>query len=261
MSNPVEVSFTTYAEAVTSALELLGAAQRLEKQTRVLVKPNLINDSHPPVTTPVACCEAVVAYVRRVSGAEVCVAEGCGDPSLNTSQVFKRLGYDEMARKAGVALIDLNLADTQLLTNSACTVFPEFHMPKVAMESFIISVPVLKAHSLAQITGSLKNMMGLAVPKHYQAGGHWKKSAFHRRMQDSILDLNRYRTPDLTVMDATVGLADYHLGGRRCSPPVGKIVAGYDAQAVDRRAAELLGLNWRGIRHLSEPFGGESAVT
>jgi uncharacterized protein (DUF362 family) len=172
---------------------------------------------------------------------------------METGEVFERLGYVELARREGNELIDLNDAETTLLTNAACSVFPTFHMPVVALESFVISVPVLKAHSLADITGSLKNMMGLAVPRHYQAGGHWKKSAFHRRMQDSILDLNRYRTPDLTVMDASVGLAEYHLGGRRCRPPAARILAGYDAQAVDRRAAELLGLDWRRVRHLAVP--------
>lgn len=257
MVMPVETEFTTYEAAVAEVFDRLDVRQRLAQQKRVLVKPNLINASPPPVTTPVACCEAVICSVRAACDAEVCIGEGCGDPSLSTSEIFKRLGYAELARRMDVELVDLNLAETQVLRNADCTVFPEFHMPTIGMESFVISVPVLKAHSLAEITGSLKNMMGFAVPKHYQAGGHWKKSAFHHRMQDSILDLNRYRTPDLTIMDAVIGLADYHLGGRHCSPPVGKIVAGYDAQAVDRRAAELLGLDWRRIRHLAEPLGAE----
>ena len=69
--------------------------------------------------------------------------------------------------------------------------------------------------------------------------------------QGPIVDLNRYRTPDLSLMDASVGMPDYHLGGAHCDPPVGKLVAGYDPLEVDRQSAELLGLRWRRIAHLN----------
>ena len=45
-------------------------------------------------------------------------------------------------------------------------------------------------------------------------------------------------------------MAEYHLGGAKCSPPVNKIVVGFDAKEVDRKAAELLGFDWRDIKHL-----------
>ena len=70
-------------------------------------------------------------------------------------------------------------------------------------------------------------------------------------MHQAIVELNQYRSPDLSLVDASVGLADFHLGGRHCSPPLAKIIAGYDPLEVDRRAAELLGLNWEQIPHLS----------
>ena len=81
--------------------------------------------------------------------------------------------------------------------------------------------------------------------------GIWRKAVFHENMHQSIKDLNKYRTPDFTLVDASVGLADYHLGGATCNPPVNKLVAGADALAVDRECAGLLGLDWRSIEHLA----------
>ena len=52
-------------------------------------------------------------------------------------------------------------------------------------------------------------------------------------------------------MDATVGLADYHLGGARSQPPVNRILASRDARALDRQAADLLGMDWRQVGHLA----------
>lgn len=256
--SPVIAAFTSYPVSIAEALDTLGVAEILARQQRVMIKPNLITNLPPPITTPPACCDALVAYVRRCCEAEVIIAEGCGSPGHETDFVFDQLGYTELAKRLGVRLVDLNNEETELVRNKACRVFPEFHLPRIASAYYIINVPVLKAHSIATITGSLKNMMGFVVPRYYQTGGHWKKSAFHRRMHDAILDLNRYRTPDLTVMDASVGMAEYHLGGAHCEPPANRIIAGYDAQEVDRAAAELLGLDWRRIPHLARSLDGES---
>ncbi|NQT94717.1 MAG: DUF362 domain-containing protein [Lentisphaerae bacterium] len=245
------VEFESYGESVALLLDRLGAGKVLAEQSRVLVKPNLINSSPPPITTAVACCEAIVEYAREHSGAEIVVGDGCGDPGLTTDEVFDQLGYRDMARRQGVELVDLNEAELVRLENPDCHVFPEMYLPEIAMSSYLVSVPVLKAHSLADLTGTRKNMIGLAPPSHY-AGRHgsWKKAVFHGDLQQSILDLNRYRTPDLTVLDATIGMQDYHLGGRHCDPPVNKLLAGFDPREVDRAAAELLGLDWQVIGHL-----------
>ena len=69
-------------------------------------------------------------------------------------------------------------------------------------------------------------------------------------MDEAIVELNRYRKPDLSLIDGSVGMRGHHLSGRRCDPPVGRIVAGFDTVAVDAAGAQLLGLNWRDVGHL-----------
>lgn len=71
-------AFSSYNESVFSVLNSIGAADVLSRQTAVLIKPNLVNSSIHPVTTPSECCEAVVRYVRRYSRASIVIAEGCG---------------------------------------------------------------------------------------------------------------------------------------------------------------------------------------
>ncbi|MFA5859713.1 MAG: DUF362 domain-containing protein [Elusimicrobiota bacterium] len=249
----VVLGFKSYEVTVVEALDKIGAGEVIAKQKRVIIKPNLVTDLPPPVTTPPELCEVIVNYVRKVApNTEVVIAEGCGEADGGTEDVFKSLGYTELAKKLGVPLIDLNLAPLIKLSLPGNKVFREFYIPEIAMDSYIISVPMLKAHSLSVFTGSMKNMMGFAPPKYYQAGGHWKKSMFHNRMQEAILDLNRYRKADLTVFDATIGLEEYHLGGKECYPRINKILAGYDPQEVDRAAAKLLGINWQKVMHLNE---------
>ena len=132
------------------------------------------------------------------------------------------------------------------------SLFPEMWLPEAVFEHTLISLPVLKAHSLCRFTGSMKNMMGLAPPEHYGGRwGNWKKAAFHEHLDQAIVELNRYRSPDYTVLDATIGLADFHLGGPTCQPPVNRMLAGFDARAVERVAAGLLGIDWQRVGHLA----------
>ncbi|MCG8339268.1 MAG: DUF362 domain-containing protein [Proteobacteria bacterium] len=244
--------FSTYRETITAALDEIGADEVLAKERRILIKPNLVNASSHPVTTAVECCEAIIEYIRACSAAEIVVAEGCGDAVLETDQIFSRLGYDELVEKYNVSLLDLNHAPLTKKHNPNCRIFPDMMLPDIAFSHYIISIPVLKAHSLATITGALKNMMGFAPPKYYSGNyGTWKKAVFHNQMHQSIDDLCCYIRPDLSVVDASIGLADFHLGGNHCNPPVNKIIAGYEAIEVDRKSALLLGIDWRDVPHLS----------
>ncbi|MCK5543058.1 MAG: DUF362 domain-containing protein [Desulfobacterales bacterium] len=248
----ISVGFESFEKSIKEALDGISAHKQIAEQSAILIKPNLINASPHPVTTAPECCKAIIEYIRKHSKAEIVIAEGCGDANHETDGVFENLGYTAMAEKLGVSLIDLNYGPVKILENPTCQIFPKMYLPKIAFDHYIVSVPVLKAHSLAGITGSLKNMMGFAQPEYYSGHhGFWKKAVFHEKMQESIIDLNKYLSPNLSIMDCSIGLADYHLGGAQCDPHVKKIIAGYNPWEVDREAANLLGLNWKNIGHIA----------
>ncbi|MFP4531292.1 MAG: DUF362 domain-containing protein, partial [Desulfobacterales bacterium] len=216
-------------------------------------KPNLVTSMPHPVTTSPACCRAVIEYIRACSAADIIIAEGTGDPCETTYEVFDKLGYTRLSNELDVPLVDLNAEPVEHHKNPDCPRLPELFLPVIAGTHFILSLPVLKVHTLSKFTGTMKNMMGFAPPSHYAgAGGIWNKAAFHQDLQQAIIDLNRYRSPDLTLMDASVGMPDQHLGGRSCEPPVGKLVAGFDSLSVDRTSAGLLGLDCQKIVHLKD---------
>jgi len=91
--------------------------------------------------------------------------------------------------------VDLNRAELVRLENSDCPVFPEIFLPELAMSSFLVSVPVLKAHSLADITGTLKNMIGLAPPRFTESV---EREVLHRDPAPALAGL---RTAVITADD------------------------------------------------------------
>lgn len=250
--NTAVVDFVSYTASIPEVMDKIGASSILAKQKQILIKPNLVEIIRFPVTTSAESIAALIDYIRSCSGAEIVVAEGCACPGNDTAEVFELLGYTRMAREKDVRLLDLNDHDLVKLSLPGCRVFPHYYIPRIALDSFILSVPVLKRHSLAEVTLTLKNMMGFAPPSHYQQGGHWKKSFFHRYMHQAIIEMNAYRSPDMTLLDATVGMAEYHLGGAQCEPPVNKLVAGTNPVEVDKTAAAFLGVDWRKVAHIAQ---------
>ncbi len=250
-----EEKLTSYAQTLPRLLQEIGAPAYLKRQTCVIIKPNLVNASPPPVTLPAAFTEALVSAIRACSNTRIIVAEGCGDHALETDEIFSIHGYDRLARELDLELVDLNRAELIRLEQPQREVFPEFMLPRILQEGALISAAVLKAHSLAEVTLSMKNMLGCAPPAYYQQGGHWKKSAFHARMHQSIFELNCYRKPDLALIDASVGLADHHLGGPTCNPLPQRLLGGFDPVAVDAAGASLLGLDWRNVEHIRMAHG------
>lgn len=249
-----KVYWTQWSQWQSSVRILLDAAdfpELIAKQTTILLKPNLVSADPPPITTPVELIAALVEYLKKYApAADIIIGEGTATAELETWEVYEALGYQDLAKRANIKLIDLNEEELVKKSNPAYQRWPEIYLPKIALESFLISVPVLKAHTLSEVTLGMKNMMGLAPPKYYQQGNHWKKSAFHYMVHEAVFDLNRYRSPDFTVIDATVGMQEAHLFGPTCSPPPMKLVAGYDPVAVDAFGAKLLGRNWKRIDHI-----------
>jgi len=249
-------SCCNWSEAVAPLLRRSGLPELLDSAATVLIKPNLVENFPPPITTPVGLVAEIVAFLRReCAKLRIVIGEGTGSRAYDTFHPFRELGYVKLAEEFGLELLDLNDAPLRCLALPQCSRWPEMYLPEILFDSFLLSVPVLKAHSLAGVTLTMKNMMGCAPPSHYQKGGHWKKSAFHADVQAAVLDLNRYRTPDFTVLDATVGMREAHLWGPHCDPPPGRLVAGTDPVAIDVYGAGLLNRDWRQIGYLHEAHG------
>ncbi|MEE4241258.1 MAG: DUF362 domain-containing protein [Desulfopila sp.] len=237
-------------------LDKSGLGRMLDRCQTILIKPNLVENLPPPITTPAALVEEVVLYLLdHVSPSKIVIGEGCGATEYDTGHVFRHLGYFELAQKFQLKLIDLNKEQLHRKTDNNCRRWPEIYLPQILDDVFLLSIPQLKAHSLAGVTLTMKNMMGCAPPCHYRKGGAWNKASFHHGIHEAIFDLNRYRTPDYSLLDASIGMARAHLWGPQCSPPVGKIAASTDPVAIDSHGTALLGKDHGNIGHIAMADG------
>jgi len=243
--------FISWEKSIPPLLELTELKKHLAGSSQpILIKPNLAEALAPPITTPPGLIFALVKYLQTITDARIIIGEGCGALNYETWHAYDELGYTFQAKEMQIELLDLNSEGLVPLSDRKCKRWPEMHLPRIALECFLLSVPVLKAHSMAGVTLTMKNMMGLAPPSHYRKDNSWKKSAFHRQIQEAVADLNRYRTPDFTLLDATIGMPKAHLWGPSCNPPINRLAASYDPVSIDAYGTSLLQRKWQDIGHI-----------
>ena len=225
---------------VSKALDELGISPRRE---RVVIKPNLIINRPPPVTTPADAVEAIIKYFAGGSK-EIIIAEGSGWGE--TGDAFRDLGYEEVARRYGVQLVDLNQDRYEIRRSKQTMVLNEIEFPLTLIDCYLISVATLKTHSLTKITLSLKNMLGATIGERIAAA---KKRRFHRLgLDESIIDLALYKKPNLAIIDGREACLGGELGGG--AKRFDLMIFSEDPVAADAVGAKILGYDPTSIPHL-----------
>ena len=112
----------------------------------------------------------------------------------NTKRAFKVTGYDRVAEKYGVGLIDLKgdktrSVDTKIGKMSICVTPLE--------TDYLISLPVLKGHCQTVMTCALKNNKGCLPDS--------EKRRFHSLgLDEPIAALGAAFRPNLTIVDSNI---------------------------------------------------------
>jgi len=220
------------------ALRMIEAEKAFSLDDKVLIKPNYVVAKDPlsGVTTDGRVVEGVVKFLREMGVKTIMIGEGSG--FSDTFEAFRLAGIDKVAERYNVRLIDLNKDRFVEVEIKNALALKKVKIAQTALESIIVSVPKLKVHSMAEVTLSLKNMMGAIYPKNIMHGNLHKK----------IVDLASILKPRLAVVDGIIGGA----GGELGSTPIkmGLVVAGLDPVAVDAVSSAIIGKNPSKIGHI-----------
>ncbi len=224
MAKGVSIKFKSYQETVPRLLDLIKLSQELKKHKKIVLKPNLRNTETR--TTPLEFTEVVLAYClqHKSPDAQILIAEG--SDGEETQDMFETKGYQSLAEKYSVGLIDLNTAEVQEIQDGDFLRFEKILYPKLLLESFIISLPILAEDPEVEMQGALANMLGAFPAQYYQGFFSRGKSKIKKwPVKYAIHDILKCKMPDFTIMDAS---------------EKGVILAGLPLD-MDLQAAKLLG--------------------
>jgi uncharacterized protein (DUF362 family) len=146
-------------------------------------------------------------------------------------------GYESMAKEVGATLVDLNYAEpyadfAKTAPGTDPFIYEDFLFNPILNEiDAFVSVSKMKCHNTAGVTHSMKNLFGLVPYRTYELRtGDRYRSAFHgpgnetrKRLPRVIMDLNRARPVNLSVID---GVMTTEAGEGPWIPAMGPVRAG-----------------------------------
>ncbi|MFX1428402.1 MAG: DUF362 domain-containing protein, partial [Promethearchaeota archaeon] len=242
-------------KSLRRVVEFSGAFDKLNGDEKVFLKPNIVFwapiPDYPPygVVTTSTIMEDIIILLKERGIKDITIGEGCVtmDPKdvKTTQHAFEALGYNRFKRKYGINVINvferpfekLDLGDEiQLNFNS-----------DALNSEVIISVPVLKTHSQAKVSLSLKNLKGLIdVPS---------RKKCHTPDAENDLDFFLYHLPKklppvISIIDGiyTNELGPGYDGNMKRS---NILIASSDMLSADKVGASILGFNPSDVPYLS----------
>jgi len=224
-------------EGLTRLLQPLGGMERFVRPgERVLIKPNLLSakPAEAAVTTHPELVRAVILEVQRV-GAIALVGDSPGVGSGR--KVAERCGILAVVEETGAEFVPFS----EVRAVKGAGTFREFELARPYLEADrLINLPKLKTHEMMTLTCCVKNLFG-AVVGTQKAAWHLKAGADKELFAGMLLEVYQLREPDLNIVDAIVAMEGNGPGsGDPC--PVGLLLAGDNALAVDLVAAEVAGI-------------------
>ena len=226
-------------QAVREALELVSWQSHLEKHRPVSLKVNLGWDLFIPgsITSPWVI-RAVVRTIRDWVGPIFIVESDQVLERIETA--FRKSKLPELCAEEKVTWVNMSHHPMVRVAVDRGAVFQELELPKILLETQLVTVPVMKTHAKSVITGALKNQWGCISKLRHN---------YHLVLSDALADINQTVKPVLAVMDATVALEGN--GPKSGRPKVAhRILASADLVALDTIQATIMGLDPARIEHL-----------
>jgi uncharacterized protein (DUF362 family) len=229
-----EASPVGIARAIEEALSRISLPVA-EVGARPIVKVNAMSDElFPGRNTSPWVLDAMLGWLRgHYPDARFVMADTDVAGSRQFARACRNWGYDGIARRHGIEIINLSHAETVAVATGNAAL-PTLDFPRPVMEaSSIINLPVLKTHVLSGITCALKNHWGLLPRVRYQ---------FHPILSEVIATINAtLRQTVLSVVDGTVCIEGP--GPKTGVPRVANVLfASRDRVAIDAAILRFIGM-------------------
>lgn len=251
------------AYAVEEAIDLLGGIKEATKgKERIMLKPNLVSSDPRSATKPEVV--KALAQLMKKAGKEVLIGEGSaaapgfnviGNEMFRTTKteildkmqqsIFDGLGYSEIAKSLDVPLINLHTGEMAEFEVPNAFVFNKITLHRSLTEiDLLCSVPMMKTHTLAQVTLGMKNLIGCypgTVYQSYRGLMHDTASKVEPSgTAVAIVDMVRANKLGLVVVDASIAMeGEGPTGGDLVKMDL--IIAGTNPLAADMVAASCMG--------------------
>ena len=229
-------------DKILKVFKLIGSL-KVENYSKVAIKINLCDARSPDtgaITHPLFLDAFLTCFRDIYPDVPVYVVESDSSVVL-ADEYVNWFGFTKVFEKHKVTWVNLSKTETTTV-NLNGGYFEKLKIPKILVNSYIVSMAKLKTNSLTKISCCLKNMFG-CLPK-------IRKYIYHSHIDDVIADLNSILRPKLCIVDGIIGMGGAQGPSFGVPIPAGVIIGGLDPVAVDAACSHIIGFRPFFIGHI-----------
>jgi uncharacterized protein (DUF362 family) len=229
-------------ETVRKALNTFDIQNGLGSKP-VLIKVNFITTKtwDTGATTDPIIVEALIQEIAKFND-RIYVVES--DATVTRAdRAADVTGMLELCHRYGIPFINLSKLEEKVTVKiPEHETLDKITVPRLVLESHIVSAAKMKTHGDTTVTLGLKNMFGL-LPDRFKGKYHIKG------IEKVIVDINTVIKPSFVIIDGFVAMEGY---GPVSGDPVKMdlVLAGEDVVATDATAARVMGFDPKRIFHI-----------
>jgi uncharacterized protein (DUF362 family) len=234
----LENTVESIEKSILQSLELIDYSfSKVVKNVVIKVNMCYYWDYTTGHTTDPKFVAALINILRKKISPDVTINIIESDASaMKCKPAFKFLGYEKLAKKHRVNLVNLSEVEAEKITVTAGSESFDFMLPKIVKDADLrINLPKMKYMEASTISCALKNIYGCnPYPKKYK---------LHPKLSEAIVALNKIMNFDLIILDGLTVLGSH-------VSKLGLIMASQDPVAMDTALAKIMKVNPKSVKHI-----------
>ena len=226
--------------ALTELLMPIGGLDFVKAGDVVVIKANLVSAMKPEeaATTHPVLLSALCELLRERGAGEIVIGDSPGG-LYNTShltKVYNATGMHECEAHGATLNTDFTESEARHPEAKVCNAFS--YTTYLDRADVIINFCKLKSHGMMGMSAAAKNIFGV-IPGVTKPEYHYRFPSYED-FADMLLDLDEYFHPQLSIVDAVVGMEG---NGPTAGTPkkMGALLASHSPHTLDMVAARMIG--------------------
>ena len=229
------------------AFQELSISDDFQKAKAIFIKPNLTYPKYKEgVTTRVEFIENLVVTLRKINKTtKIYIGEGEGGyNSFSMTEAMKTMGFYNLEKRyQNIQIINLSKIPSSKIELEVDNKPYPIEVPEIFLKEidFSITCPVPKVHCMTKVSLSFKNQWG-CLPDTMRMKNHY----VFEKIIGQICKTLKFK---YVFLDGKYGL---NINGPIVGNPreINWFIASNSLGAFDSIVSEMMGFNWRNIRHL-----------
>jgi uncharacterized protein (DUF362 family) len=193
--------FTDIHQNIRDSLDFIRWAEHIKSDSTVFIKPNFTYPFYKEgiTTNPLVLKEILVILKERAGRVIVGESDG-GNHSFTADQAFKGHGILDICKETGAELVNLSTLPSQYIEDTIQGKRVKVQVPDLLIDEIdcLISVPVLKVHTMTLVTLSMKNLWGCYPDP--------MRCLHHKYLSRKLTLLTKILNPKIALIDGSYAL-------------------------------------------------------